>query len=371
MNEFQLLERLGDVEPVDHALLDRTVAALMAADAIERREIVMPKATPRRTRRPTRRWAPRVAAVVGAVVITGAVGVIIRPGSAGGPASAAAAELHQLAVVAADQPATAPPAPGQYMYTYSEEAYTSTTVESSGKTYTVSVPETRQIWIGTDGSGRLLESFGQAVFLSAQDRADWVAAGSPSLQQGSSDETFGPGGLSDGPVNLATLPTDPTALAVLFSTGKVEGGPPGPAEEFTQIGDLLRETDASPALRAALYQVAAGLPGVELLGHVTDHSGRSGVGIAYVSGGTQHELIFNPGTSALMGEEDTAVDAPTTASTSKYAAGTLVDWVVYLSSGVVNSTGVGASGAAEPLSSTPDASTAFPAKAAAAQLNNA
>jgi len=48
-------------------------------------------------------------------------------------------------------------------------------------------------------------------------------------------------------------------------TGKVEGGPPGPAEAFTQVGDLLRETDASPALRAALYSAAAGLAGVKSL----------------------------------------------------------------------------------------------------------
>jgi hypothetical protein len=48
----------------------------------------------------------------------------------------------------------------------------------------------------------------------------------------------------------------------MLSAGKIEGGPPGPAENFTQIGDLLRETDASPALRSALYQVAETIPGV-------------------------------------------------------------------------------------------------------------
>ncbi|GEM_PF-159152 len=97
---------------------------------------------------------------------------------------------------------------------------------------------------------------------------------------------------------------------------------------------MLRETDASPALRSASYQVAAGLPGVEALGTVADHSGRSEVGVAYVNKGLRHELIFDPKTSALLGESYTIVgpgsgyDAPD---------GTAVGWEVYLHSSVVNS----------------------------------
>ena len=96
-----------------------------------------------------------------------------------------------------------------------------------------------------------------------------------------SDEHFGPGGLSDGPVDLSKLPTDPAQLAAMISSRKIEGGPPGPAEDFVQVGDLLRESDASPALRAALFKVAAGIPGVKLLGTVTDSDGRSGIAIAF------------------------------------------------------------------------------------------
>ena len=48
-----------------------------------------------------------------------------------------------------------------------------------------------------------------------------------------------------------------------------------------QVGDLLRETSASPELRAALFKVAAGIPGVKLLGTVTDSDGRSGTAIAF------------------------------------------------------------------------------------------
>jgi hypothetical protein len=219
------------------------------------------------------------------------------------------------------------------MYTSSVEAYTSTTVDGPGKNYTVSVPENRQIWIGPDGSGRLLETFGTPIFLSATDHADWVAAGSPALSSGPSDETFGPGGLSDGPTDLARLPTDPKALAAMISSRRIEGGPSGPAEDFTQVGDLLRETDAPPALRAALFTVTERIPGIDELGTVADHSGRAGVGIAFTSSGVRHELIFNPTDSTLMGEQDIVVAA----SPQNEPLGTLVDWVVYLRSGVVDS----------------------------------
>ena len=90
----------------------------------------------------------------------------------------------------------------------------------------------------------------------------------------------------------------------MLSARRIEGGPPGPAEDFVQVGDLLRETDASPALRAAIYQVAAKIPGVVALGTVTDHAGRSGIGLAYDDHGVQSALIFDPATSALLGETD-------------------------------------------------------------------
>lgn len=106
------------------------------------------------------------------------------------------------------------------------------------------------------------ETFGQTTFLSAHDRANWEADGDPPIPHAPTDMSFGPDGLEDGPTDLSKLPTDPTALGAEIASRKIEGGPPGPAEDFTQVADLLRETDASPALRSALYQVAAGLPGV-------------------------------------------------------------------------------------------------------------
>ena len=163
-----------------------------------------------------------------------------------------------------------------------------------------------------------------------------MAAGSPALSSAPSDQTFGPGGLSDGPTDLTKLPTDPKALAAMISSRRIEGGPNGPAEDFTQVGDLLHETDAPPALRAALFTVTEGIPGVEELGTVLDQTGRTGEGVAFTSAGVRHELIFNPTDSTLMGEQDIVVAA----SPQNEPVGTVVDWVVYLHSGVVDSDAV-------------------------------
>ena len=101
----------------------------------------------------------------------------------------------------------------------------------------------------------------------------------------------------------------PDALLQVIEDRTIVGGPPGDAETFVLIGDLLRETYASPALRAALYEVAAGLPGVELIGNVRDASGRPGVAVAYEHDGARNELIFDPETAAMLGESSVVTEA--------------------------------------------------------------
>jgi len=169
-------------------------------------------------------------------------------------------------------------------------------------------------------SGRLRESVRHQSFPARHDRLAWIALGRPPLPLEPSDEHFGPGGLSDGPVNLSRLPADPAALARLMSSRKIEGGPPGPGEDFVQVGDLLRETDAPPALRAAVFRVTAGIPGVKVIGTVRNHAGQEGIGVVYtdrVAAGPaagqldQQELIFDRATSVLIGESTTIIDPKT------------------------------------------------------------
>lgn len=279
-------------------------------------------------RRPTRTHRPRWPLALGAgaaVVAAGlAVSALLPAGDTGGPGSAAAAVLLRAAHAAASQPSTAPPGPGQFVYTKSQSSYENTAVVG-GQTINFFQTQTREIWIAPDGSGRLRESDGPPRFATSADEAAWIAAGKPDLDAQPGDSTFGPGGLYY--FDLSKLPTDPAQLKQQIEDRSVEGGPPGDAETFTIIGDLLRETYVSPDLRAAIYTVASELPGVQLLGTVQDQLGRSGTGVAYVSNGISHELIFDPQTSALLAEQ-----------TVDESSGTVVDWTSYLSSGVVDST---------------------------------
>jgi hypothetical protein len=341
IDEIALLREIDDAFPeLDEGRLGAIRASLDAAIAEER---FAAESHPYRHRS----WfaAAAAAAVIAAIALPVAIfgGSAPRSGVHIGQTHTVATVLARLADVAIAQPATVPPGPGQFQYTASTAANQSC-VEGVGG-YCALVPEQRQIWIGSDGSGRILETFGTPVFLAPADQAAWVAAGSPSLTGGTSDTSFGPNSLSDGPSNLGNAPTDTTALKAAIEDRSLEGGPPGSAEDFTQIGDLLRETDASPALRSALFQVASELPGIVLLGSVVDHDGRSGVGVAMDTNGVRNELIFDGSTSALLGEQSIAlIDSP--AGYQDVTAGTVLGWTVYESSGIVDSTSETPSGTA-------------------------
>jgi len=326
-----MIDELGRVREFRGGVPAPTAEAEQAARAALTRAIAHPgpragrraRVTPGRTRTTRRRvWLlpATVTAAVAVAIVALVLADVLGSGSPG-PSPAAAAVFKRLAAVASTQPSNVP-GPGQYLYVDSQQANLSEAPEVG---CTMLVPERRQIWIGADGSGRLLENTREASFPTAADRA--ACARAHLLGQaapGTSDMWFAPDCLSIGPTNLQALPTDPAALRALLDARKIEGGPPGPAEDFVQIGDLLRETDASPALRAAIYKVAATIPGVAVLGPARDHAGRLGIGLAYDGSGARSELIFDPRTSALLGELDTS------------PSGALSGWAVYLQSRIVN-----------------------------------
>jgi hypothetical protein len=78
---------------------------------------------------------------------------------------------------------------------------------------------------------------------------------------------------------LFALPTEAGALERDLRDGIDGAGPDDDSELFTIVGDLLRESPAPPALRKALWEVAARVPGVKLVGAVTDSAGRAGVAV--------------------------------------------------------------------------------------------
>jgi hypothetical protein len=324
----------------------------IALDSLRSRWGSGPAPPPHRRRRPRRRTV--IAIVAAGIAIAIAIPIAIPGGVTGGADPAAAAVLHRVALRAAKQPPEPTPGPGRFLYTRSESASTFLYVVGDGRTLFFHQPLIRASWIGLDGSGRILNTAGSVTFPTKEDRATWIAAGSPDLcadvcQGGTDSELFGPGELIY--ANYTDLPTDPEELLELIESRELIGGPRGDWETFAIIGDLLRETSLQPKERAALYQVAAELPGVELVGRVVDGAGRPGVAVAYTRTNTdapsRHELIFDPTTAELLGEnevltEDSTVDVESGGPGAIYGgvgpAGTRTFATTYLVSGVVGST---------------------------------
>jgi hypothetical protein len=149
-----------------------------------------------------------------------------------------------------------------------------------------------------------------------------------------SDEDYGPGGLYF--EDLSALPTDTAAMTALVRERASKTARPLDVQMFVVVGDLLKETGAAPEVRAALYRVAAGIPGVELIGNVRDRAGRQGVAVArtiYHFTGTQRDtLIFDPTTATLLGTE--MVRTPWLYGVATKEP-TMVSYVVYLESEVI------------------------------------
>ena len=99
---------------------------------------------------------------------------------------------------------------------------------------------------------------------------------------------------------LYALPTDPAQLTAALQADVKGAGPDPQSELFTIVGDLLRESPAPPALRKALYDVAAGIPGVHLTGKVTDELGRAGTGVE--RGG--ETLVIDPADGRLLADNE-------------------------------------------------------------------
>lgn len=306
-------------------------AARRSLERSMNRDARVPAGTGHRSGVPSRRRLLVGAAIAAALaVIAIAVGVSVRSGSTTQPALAAGPLLQRLARIASTQP-WAFPGPGQYLYTTSHSLSESDTVLPGGLECRLMFEEYRQNWIAANGEGLFRETDGPSHYLSSHEPAACKAA--PAQPAGESDTWAAPDCLSIDPIPLGHLPRNPARLRARLLTGKVEGGPLGPAEAFTQVGDLLRETDAPPALRAALYRAAAGLPGVKALGTVTDKLGRRGIGLAFDKDGIRHELIFSAKTSALLAEQEVLVGS---VRGIHAARGTVLQWSAYTAGRVVD-----------------------------------
>lgn len=245
---------------------DPGAATLARARAVLDEEVRRTSAPARRLRRPL------VAALVaGAASVALVVGPTLDVGGVSPTVSAEAAQVLLAAGRAAgEQPGGWPDA----AYWYSR---------SKGPDGAV-----REIWIGHHRPGVL--------------RDGRVDAGVLPLEVA----TFPTGGTTVDWDGLYALPTEAGALERRLRDGIRGAGPDDDTELFVIVGDLLRESPAPPALRRALWEVAARVPGVELLGPARDAEGRPGVAVRR----HDHTYLLDPDDGRLLEESSGDVGAP-------------------------------------------------------------
>jgi hypothetical protein len=253
-----------------------------------------------------RRRPVRVALTLAVATALVVAVVVSLPGSPGGASPGAAQVLDVQASIAS---AEASPTPGDgFAYYKLYEASRGTFV--ADQPFSFRSPVTVEAWVAADGSGRVREVPEGVEWPGPRDKERWQAQGSPPLgiSEQVSDETFGPGELNGvGPEGALPptrdLPADPDQLVEIFRARAASSSPSVPTnvKMFEYASSVLLETGSTPELRAALYQVVAGIDGVELAGDARDPLGRTGTGVSLVSdyGGAPQEntLIFDPDTS--------------------------------------------------------------------------
>jgi hypothetical protein len=315
------------------------------------------------TRRPPplipRRWlhaaVPVMAAlaVVAAVVTPLTVGKILssnafKPNATGGPVPAnptAAQVLNAAARVAAAQPAQAP---GKY---WRVSIASVTLIPAGPNAHPYALRKTLSPWttwypLLPGNPKEWYIAYSNARYTTtpatAGAAAQWRADGSPALPSATlpvvrteafSDLRFGPNGMTT--AQFQALPGDPAKLKAQIeqmTKGFSEPGVKDPQsmETFGIITDLLDHQPITTQVRAAAFRILAGLPGIQMLGKVSDPVGRAGYMIGLDGGsyktygesrmlGGPLALVISPATGTLLAEESLAVSPSLPVPTKTHA----------------------------------------------------
>ena len=222
------------------------------------------------------------------------------------PPATAAQLLAKVAAAAARQPAPVV-RDSDFMYIRSRVAYEIDSVSNGHETVTMEKPHERQIWLPVANictTGLLIEDGERTPISPFPVTSDGKVDRHPKGNEPQPNFTCpSEGHLGDASYRLLqSIPTQPDALLAYLKAGKkwTNDDPP------TEIGDMIRETIMPPALAAALYRLAATLPGATLVPHATNAVGRAGIGIMWTSKTAkqvyQNEWIFDRTTLQFIGE---------------------------------------------------------------------
>jgi hypothetical protein len=206
-----------------------------------------------------------LAAVITAVVAFGG----LEPFGVAPPEAEAVAFLHQAADAVRELPAT-PPRPDQFVYTRSE------TTEGA-----------REAWRSADGEhDGMIRQEGEDIPLpGCMDGRRRVVRG---------DYDMGMTEPCDVSPAYRRLPTD-TAGMRAYLEGK-------PNDFDILLHFAIQETYVSPQAMAALFEVMADFPGLEIVEDATDGAGRHGVGLTWAQPADQNEvtLVFDQDTHVFL-----------------------------------------------------------------------
>jgi hypothetical protein len=264
---------------------------------------------------PRRRHRRRWVLALSAAVTTGAV--LLGTGIFGSeatidPAAAAAARSAARLTAAGTDPG--PLTAGRVWYVRSLDRYPMTVaVDGGGSDYNIIATRRHEVWTAADGSQRLrIRAVGRPEFISDDDRRKWQENGSPASVFASRD--IDKTSTLDGEVlrqyqELMALPDDPTALFTRFESAAAGHSTGTYPQMFTLVSDALgAPVPIRPAVRAALYEVIARIPGVVPIADTVDLADRPASGLAIEHEGllgavvTQVQLLFDPATGEPRGD---------------------------------------------------------------------
>jgi hypothetical protein len=316
IDESELIGQAFDGSHDDPDAVDRARSRLL--DAIHAEEVRR-----RRRRRLVLPAAATIALVVAGAVVVALVGPV-------GRSTAAAAELRHLASIASS--ARVPHLEeGEYLLVASDELRReASNFLGTEVSFTVVSRLRLQTWIAGDGSSFRRTEVLSSKFASGADRRSWEEAGEPDVPQAGDvrEERSRSGGYFW--VDLSGLPRDPTELLAALRSGSVVPRSPGDGQVFLLIGDLMAQGDAPPELRAALFESAARLEGIQEAGEVTDPLGRDGIGLTIDGVSLRTQLVFDPETADLLAIELYPIQADG-------SIGTRTSWSAYHPAKVVDS----------------------------------
>lgn len=333
MDEMTLLRDMrSDTVTPPPATLDRhrrkVMASIGAAPSRATAARMSAKADRRRVRSSLTLMAAAAAFLVGVMVVAD----VVLPDRGRATAEAAQA-LHQAAEAAIR---TSDPVvlPGQYLKIETREQFDSSSV-SDGVQVTWTETSSDQLYIPADITGEWIwnrdprvpaDSAPEAV----KEAARSMAVNDPKRYAAMVGVFRAPGGdFSSGYTVLGAplsdtsqLPRDPEKLLKLIYE-RTSGRKDDDIKAFEAIMESLR-TGAIPAdLRAAFYQAAALIPGVDVDDELVTVDGRTGIaiGIPGPGGISRNDLVIDPDSGLVIGEQIVLVE-----DYAGLPAGTVESW---------------------------------------------